>query len=257
MGQDVSFLSYVQNTVLVVILASDAMAVMGTAFAISLICGIIVYAIRKWIGAVIFIMWYTYEQLLEYLFHIYVSVRYISSHPKAKAHDILNEIDGVALKGAENEKPVAAGKKPSADRNKPDAALEKPFEAWDRPITAAEKNPIAEKPMEDRQAALDRRADELAQQRLAAKESRPAQTPKAPAVVKKPDTKRSAGKKGAPRSSDGGLEAKREAAREYMRKKRAREKAEGLSKAELARRRAYNREEMRRLRQLRAQEKKG
>jgi len=58
------------------------------------------------------------------------------------------------------------------------------------------------------------------------------------------------GKSGNPRpgSSAQTLEAKRKAAREYMQKKRAKEKADGIPEKELARRRKYNRERMRRLR---------
>ena len=51
-----------------------------------------------------------------------------------------------------------------------------------------------------------------------------------------------------PKSSTGKLEAKRKAAREYMRALRAKRKREGISSAELARQREYNRKFMRKWR---------
>ena len=56
------------------------------------------------------------------------------------------------------------------------------------------------------------------------------------------------GKMSKPGLSTSSLEEKRRAAREYMRKKRADEKANGISEKELARRRKQNRLQMRRLR---------
>jgi hypothetical protein len=240
-------------------LIGDSMPSPESMLAIMLVGSLFAYVMKRWIGAIIFILWYTVEQLFEYFFHVYVTLRFVAFHSKAKAHDIRNEIAVVAINGAEEHKlPAKAELTPSADEQKPDASEKKPFEAWAKPAADAEKNvaagnemPSAEKgkpasdeekmvpasaPLGGKQAALESRARELAAQRS---------LKSTPSSVKKAATE---GKRGKPLTRAEEIEAKRAAAREYMRKKRAMEKAKGIPKAVLAHRREMNRIQMRRLR---------